>query len=106
MGRHVGDAMVVFESARVAPLFVAEWDQACRKVPAVGTFNKSNFKAKKGDYVRSRIAAKRADPVSVRNRWLFERHKHKRGSWLKELFKQSRGHPYHPSRRSLWFCLL
>lgn len=104
--RHVGDAMVVFESARVAPLFVAEWDQACRKVPGAATWNKSNFKTKKGDNVRSRIAAKRADPVSLRNRWFFERRKHKRGSWLKELLKQSRGHFDHRSRWGLWFCLL
>lgn len=81
--RHVRDAMVVFESVRVAPLFVAEWQAVCRK-PARVAPKKRN---KRGDAVRERRSLVCHSGTIVRNHWAWEAHKHRRGSWFDENFK-------------------
>lgn len=74
--RHVGDAMVVFQSVRVAPLFVAEWRVACPR--RVGAAPK---KRRPTGYIR---CYSRYDGYALRNKWDWEANKHRRGQWLEK----------------------
>lgn len=77
--RHVGDAMVVFESACVAPLFVAEWKEACRNVAP------SSQKRVRQPRSRNKCHGfTKYCHVMMHDRWAWEANKHKRGLWLKE----------------------
>jgi len=80
---HVGDAMVVFESVRVAPLFVAEWQGVCHKVVPKKAPKQHN---KRGDAVRGRRSFLGVDGREVRARWAWEANKHRSGSWFEENF--------------------
>jgi hypothetical protein len=86
--RHVGDAMVVFESACVAPLFVAEWKEAC-----INVVRSSQKRVRQPRYRGSRYSF--SDGRMLRDKWAWEANKHKRGMWLKkhsgQLFQRKRG---------------
>merc|ERR1711865_61526 len=71
---HVGDAMVVFDSARVAPLFVAQWKRT-RAENLQPTKQRVNYQAspcQNGHWIRGL--------------WAWEVMKHRRSSWLRKKF--------------------
>jgi hypothetical protein len=70
---HVGDAMVVFDSARVAPLFVAQWKRTREENPKPRTQSAVTYFY----YGASRC---------VRGRWSWEVMKHRRSAWLRKQF--------------------
>lgn len=86
--RHVGDAMVVFESVRVAPLFVAEWQHA----KSVAHRSLQNPSQKKKFSKRNLHTARRScvshDGRQVRDNWAWEATKHRRGRWFEQHFDQ------------------
>lgn len=72
--RHVGDAMVVFDSACVAPLFVASWSDNKETPPSAPTHRAR----RKPCMFRHRHAA-----AAVVEQWFWEKHVARRGSWLR-----------------------
>lgn len=72
---HVGDAMVVFDSMRVAPLFVAEWTQVCHNFATVTVPKQAR---------RSQVkrVLYRGECVRRRDTWAWNAVKHRRGKWL------------------------
>jgi len=81
---HVGDAMVVFESVCVAPLFVVGWQGACCK--GVQKKTQLNRHTKHGSRVRER-RSRVSYGSSTRYLWAWDAIKHRRGKWLDENFR-------------------
>jgi len=83
---HVGDAMVVFDSARVAPLFVAQWKRT-RAEDLQPTKQRVNYQASScqgGHWVRGQ--------------WAWEVMKHRRSAWLRKKFPMAVNESRHRRR--------
>lgn len=96
---HVGDAMVVFKSSCVAPLFVAEWEST---LPRGSNPPQQVSKQQKQRY-SSHSAVKYG--AYTRVWWEWQLIKHKRAAWLRAYFGSRTMSCFTPEQRFIYNCV-